>query len=215
MSWVASNAAIIASNRCICGFCRRGSDTGNPSVYAAMRRAQFGVDEVAQRVDLGTDLRIAIERVDRRQRQQHKGVIVGVAQRIEHRAIRPSGGRSPACRRAISPWPAGARAPSARWRCPRDTSPSALPWRSSRSAAPARTSAAARAGPRGRPHRADRQSRPCRSSQPSVDHSGRECSMMRTLQRSRRYRRRIVCRRSAMRFGHGIPWNISVTTRAV
>ena len=53
-----------------------------------MRRAQFRFDEVAQRVDLGADLRIAIEAIGGGQRQQDKGVIVGIAQRIQHRAIR-------------------------------------------------------------------------------------------------------------------------------
>ena len=60
-------------------------------VNAAMRRAQLRVDEMAQRVDLGADLRVAIERIDGRQRQQHEGVVVGIAQRIQHRAIRLQG----------------------------------------------------------------------------------------------------------------------------
>ena len=47
--------------------------------------------KVTQRVDLGADLRIAIEPVDGGQRQQHEGVVVGIAQRIQHRAIRLQG----------------------------------------------------------------------------------------------------------------------------
>ena len=57
-------------------------------VNAAMGRAQLRIDEMAQRVDLGADLRVAIERMDARQRQQHERVVVGIAQRIQHGAIR-------------------------------------------------------------------------------------------------------------------------------
>ena len=57
-------------------------------VNAAMRRAQLRIDEMAQRVDLGADLRVTIERIDGCQRQQHEGVVVGIAQRIQHRAVR-------------------------------------------------------------------------------------------------------------------------------
>ena len=46
------------------------------------------VEEMAQRVDLGADLRVAIERIDGRQRQQHERVVVGIAQRIQHAAVR-------------------------------------------------------------------------------------------------------------------------------
>ena len=57
-------------------------------VNAAMRRAQLRVDEMAQRVDLGADLRVAIEPIDGCKSQQHERVIVGIAQRIQHRAVR-------------------------------------------------------------------------------------------------------------------------------
>jgi hypothetical protein len=60
-------------------------------VHAAMGRAQLRIDEMAQRVDLGANLRVTIERVDARQRQQHEGVVVGIAQRIQHGAIRGQG----------------------------------------------------------------------------------------------------------------------------
>ena len=47
----------------------------------------MGVQERQQRVDFGADLRVAVERIDGCQRKQHEGVVVGIAQRVQHRAI--------------------------------------------------------------------------------------------------------------------------------
>ena len=151
-------------------------------VNAAMRRAQLRLDEMAQRVDLGADLRIAIEPVDGCKGQQHEGVVVGIAQRIQHGAIRRQRvDEARACRRAPSPWRADAPAPSARSRGRRDTSPFAPPWRSNRSGAPARKPGAAPGGLHGRRGSSRSIKPPALSSQPSVDHSGRQWSIMRSF----------------------------------
>ncbi|MEY9615011.1 hypothetical protein ABIF21_007885 [Bradyrhizobium elkanii] len=52
-----------------------------------MGRAQLGVEERQQRVDLGADLGVLVEAVDGREREQHEGMAVGVAQRIVHAAL--------------------------------------------------------------------------------------------------------------------------------
>ena len=54
---------------------------------AAMRRAQMRVQERQQRVDFGADLRVAVERINAGERQQHERVVIGIAQRVQHRAI--------------------------------------------------------------------------------------------------------------------------------
>ncbi len=55
---------------------------------AAVRRAQLGIQEITERVDLAADLRIAVQRVDGGERQQHKGVVISVAQWLQHGAFR-------------------------------------------------------------------------------------------------------------------------------
>ena len=56
-----------------------------------VRRTQLRLQEMAERVDLGANLRIAIERIHAGERQQHECVVIGVAQGLEHRAIRRQG----------------------------------------------------------------------------------------------------------------------------
>jgi hypothetical protein len=53
-----------------------------------VRRSKLGIQKRNQRVDLGSDLRIAIERVHRRKRKQYESMVEGVTQRIQHSAIR-------------------------------------------------------------------------------------------------------------------------------
>ena len=58
-----------------------------------MRRAQALVQKGKQRVDFGADLRIAVQCVSAGQGQQHKGVVISIAQRIAGR-----------CHQATSVW---------------------------------------------------------------------------------------------------------------
>ena len=166
-----------------------------------------------QRVDLGANLRVAIERIDGCERQQHERVVVGIAQRVQHGAVRLQ--RVHKAGLAVGAFRLGQKViqPLQRDRAAvRDTSPFALPWRSNRSGAPAREPAAAPDDRRGRPDRADRQSRPPSSSQPSVDHSGRQWSIMRRFSFADDVGRiQRICRRSGMRFSHWVPWIISDT----
>ncbi|MGY4311328.1 hypothetical protein ACVWW1_000631 [Bradyrhizobium sp. JR3.5] len=53
-----------------------------------MGRAQLGVEERQQRVDLGADLGVLVEAIGGRQRKQHEGMAVSVAQRVMHAAVR-------------------------------------------------------------------------------------------------------------------------------
>ena len=53
-----------------------------------MRRAKLSIQKRKQLVDFGPDLRIAIERISRRERKQYESVVVGVTQRIQDGAIR-------------------------------------------------------------------------------------------------------------------------------
>ena len=55
---------------------------------AAMRRAQLRVQEMTEHVDFGSDLRIPIECIDAGEGQQHEGVVIGIAQRLQHGALR-------------------------------------------------------------------------------------------------------------------------------
>ena len=168
---------------------------------AAMRRAQLRLDEMTQRVDLGTDLRIAIERIDaspapaaRRRGRRYRAA--DPARRRQASAC----GQSPACRRAPSPWPADAPAPSARSRGPRDTSPSAPPWRSNRSAAPARKPGAAPSGRRGRP-RSSRSTKPPVAAIPAFGRPQRQAVVDHAKLQPRDDIGRIgICRRSGMSF---------------
>ena len=68
---------------------------------------------------------------------------------------------------------------------------------------------------RGRPDRAGRQSHPCLRSQPSFDHNGRQCSMMRSFNRPTISPESIVsAAASVCCFSHRVPWIISDTGRS-
>ena len=186
-------------------------------VNPAVRRAQLRLDEMAQRVDLGADLRVAIEPVDGGQRQQHEGVVVGIAQRIQHRAIRLQ--RVDEAGFAVGGFRLGsedAPAPSARSRGRRDTSPSAPPWRSNRSGAPARKPGAA---PRrsARPSAIEPIDKAARFVVPAFGRPQRQAVVDHAKLQPRDDIGRIqrICRRSGISFSHCVPWNIPTPVAAV
>ena len=77
----------------------------------------MAVEEGEQRVDLGANLRVLVERVDGREREQNEGVVVGIAPRVQHSAVRrqpvhiagPTVGRLRSASRCSSPFSAMAR----------------------------------------------------------------------------------------------------------
>ena len=186
-------------------------------VNAAVRRAQLRVDEMAQRVDLGADLRVAIEPVDGGQRQQHEGVVVGIAQRIQHGAIRLQ--RVDEAGFAVGGFRLGQEVLQP---LQRDRAAVGIPAHLRRlgvaiDLARLHENPARRQGDRrGRPDRAGRQSRPpCRPSLRSTTAagSGRSCE----ASASRRYRpnpAHLPPQRYALS-AIGVPWNITTPVAAV
>ena len=165
---------------------------------AAIRRAQLCIEIRQQPVDFGTDLRIAIERVNACQCEQHESVVVGVTPRVQNGTVRRQDmSETSAGHRDVWPWPEDSPVPAARSRGRRGTSPSGPPWRSSRSDGPERIRAAARADRRDRPDRAGRQTRPpSRPSLPSTTAArrGRSCeaSVSQRCRQSRQPRRIVL-----------------------
>ena len=151
-------------------------------VNAAVRRAQLRFEEMAQRVDLGANLRVAIEPIDGCKRQQHERVVVGIAQRIQHRAVRLQ--RVDKAGLAVGGFRLGQKVLQP---LQRDRAAVGIPAHLRRlgvaiDLARLHENPPRRRGDRrGRPRSSRSIKPPALSSQPSVDHSGRQWSIMRSF----------------------------------
>jgi len=133
----ASKAAIIGSNRCICGFCRRGNRAGHPCQNTPCGERSW-LRDTAQRVDSGGTCARDRARKPSTERGSRKR---GRSCRAGNRAPAPSCASvctKPGCHRALGPGQQIVRRPSARISRPCGYQPISAAWRSSRSPGPAR-----------------------------------------------------------------------------